>query len=115
MKENNIALSPGEYDRVKRLLARAPNDLELKIIAALWSERCSYKSTKAYLSTLPTRDRHLSVGRTEHNGIIELDPSLSLIISLDACAYEAKLSQYAQSALRREHSALGGQTIHIIE
>ena len=81
MKENNIALSPWEYDRVKRLLARVPNDLELSVISALWSERCSYKSTKAYLSTLPTIANHLAVGPTERGGLIDLDDTMALAIN----------------------------------
>lgn len=115
MKEKNIALSPWEYDRVKRLLARVPNDLELEIITALWSERCSYKSTKAYLSTLPTIASHLAVGPTERNALIHLDDTMALAINIDSSPHEAHLSEQVRSRLIREHSAMGGQTLAVIE
>ena len=115
MKENYGALSPWEYDRVTRLLARIPNDLELKIITALWSEQCSYKSTKAYLSTLPTRAHNLAVGPAERCGIFDLDDSTALIISLDAGALKTQSREYIQARLLREHSALGADTIALVE
>jgi len=115
MKENNIALTPWEYDRVKRLLARVPNDLELSVIAALWSERCSYKSTKAYLSTLPTIANHLAVGPTEPVSLIDLDHTMGLAISIDASPHEAHLREHVRAKLMREHSTMGAHTLSVVE
>lgn len=115
MKENYSALSPWEYDRVTRLLARVPNDLELQIITALWSERCSYKSTKAYLSTLPVRAHHLPVGPAERSKIIELDDSHALIINLAASAPKPRDRAHVRAGLMREHSAMGADTIAFVE
>ena len=115
MKENKSALSPWEYDRVKRLLARVPNDLELRIITALWSEQCSYKSTKAYLSTLPTSAHLLAVGPAQRCEIVELDDLNALIINVDASDHEAHMCEQVRAGLMREHSAMGGDTIALIE
>ena len=45
-----------EYDKIKKLLSREPNILELGIFSAMWNEHCSYKSSKKHLKTLPTKN-----------------------------------------------------------
>lgn len=47
-------LSPDEYVRIQELLKRDPNLVELGIFSAMWSEHCSYKSSRPHLKTLPT-------------------------------------------------------------
>ncbi|MEE8348608.1 MAG: phosphoribosylformylglycinamidine synthase II, partial [Acidobacteriota bacterium] len=47
-------LTPEEYDRIKRTLGRAPNLTELGIFSVMWSEHCSYKSSRKHLKKLPT-------------------------------------------------------------
>ncbi|MCG8361498.1 MAG: hypothetical protein MI920_38565, partial [Kiloniellales bacterium] len=47
-------LTPEEYDRVLQIMGREPNLLELGIFSVMWSEHCSYKSSKKWLKTLPT-------------------------------------------------------------
>ena len=47
-------LTPEEYARVTTILGRAPNFTELGIFSVMWSEHCSYKSSRVYLATLPT-------------------------------------------------------------
>jgi phosphoribosylformylglycinamidine synthase len=48
-------LSPAEYERVLAIMGRAPNITELGIFSVMWSEHCSYKSSKKWLKTLPTQ------------------------------------------------------------
>ena len=48
-------LSPDEYARIKTLLGRSPNMVELGVFSVMWSEHCSYKSTRAHLRKLPTK------------------------------------------------------------
>ena len=48
-------LKPEEYDKIKKLLKRSPNFLELGIFSAMWNEHCSYKSSRIHLKTLPTK------------------------------------------------------------
>ena len=48
-------LTPDEFARVKKILGRDPNITELGIFSVMWSEHCSYKSSKVHLKRLPTR------------------------------------------------------------
>ena len=55
-------LSPGEFDRIKGILGREPNYTELGVFSVMWSEHCSYKSSRLHLKKLPTRSDRVLVG-----------------------------------------------------
>jgi phosphoribosylformylglycinamidine synthase subunit PurL len=65
-------LTGEEYDRLVELLGRQPNRTELGITGALWSEHCSYKSSKIYLREFPTTGRHVVQGPGENAGIVDI-------------------------------------------
>lgn len=77
-------LSADEYDRLKRLLGRGPNKLELGIIGALWSEHCSYKSSRAHLSKLPTKGPRVLVGPGENAGIVDIGDGLAVVFKIES-------------------------------
>ncbi|MGH2719866.1 MAG: hypothetical protein ACRDJU_15005, partial [Actinomycetota bacterium] len=54
-----LGLTNGEYDRIVSILGRAPNRAELAMYSVMWSEHCSYKSSRIYLRTLPTEGSHV--------------------------------------------------------
>src|SRR6266568_4143116 len=65
-------LTPEEYERIREILGREPNYTELGIFSVMWSEHCSYKSTRPLLQTFPTRSQKVLVGAGEENaGIID--------------------------------------------
>ena len=70
--KENVGLDQSEYERLRRLIGRTPNKVELAIVGALWSEHCSYKSTRAHLSNLPTTGPHVVVGPGENAGAIDV-------------------------------------------
>ena len=57
-----FGLTDGEYDKALELMEREPNMCELGIISVMWSEHCSYKSTRRWLSTLPTEGDQVICG-----------------------------------------------------
>ncbi|MEM8994321.1 MAG: phosphoribosylformylglycinamidine synthase subunit PurL [Acidobacteriota bacterium] len=65
-------LTGEEFGRLVDLLGRQPSFTELGITSALWSEHCSYKSSKVYLSTLPTDGDHVVQGPGENAGVVEI-------------------------------------------
>jgi phosphoribosylformylglycinamidine synthase II len=65
-------LSPEEYQRVLRALGREPNLTELGIFSVMWSEHCSYKSSRAHLRKLPTRAPWVICGPGENAGVIDI-------------------------------------------
>ena len=65
-------LKPDEYDRVVQLLGREPNLTELGIFSVMWSEHCSYKSSRVYLKTLPTEGPRVLQGPGENAGAVDI-------------------------------------------
>src|SRR3989449_7938066 len=63
-------LTPEEYARVQKILGRDPNITELGIFSVMWSEHCSYKSSKAHLKRLPTRGPQVVQGPGENAGVV---------------------------------------------
>lgn len=70
LREQNISLKPNELTRIAELLGRNPTVVELHIFNTMWSEHCSYKSSKPLLKTLPTKAPHVVLGPGEDAGII---------------------------------------------
>ena len=65
-------LAPDEYDRILRALGRAPNLVELGIFSVMWSEHCSYKSSRVHLKKLPTQAPWVICGPGENAGVIDI-------------------------------------------
>jgi phosphoribosylformylglycinamidine synthase subunit PurL len=66
-------LTPGEYEKIKQLLGgREPTLTELGIFSVMWSEHCSYKSSRVHLKRLPTRSKLVLQGPGENAGIIDV-------------------------------------------
>ncbi|MBV9037468.1 MAG: hypothetical protein JO182_23465, partial [Acidobacteriaceae bacterium] len=64
-------LTSSEYDRIVHLLGREPSITELGIFSVMWSEHCSYKSTRVHLKKLPTESKYVLQGPGENAGIID--------------------------------------------
>ncbi len=67
-------LSPEEYERVLGALGREPNLVELGIFSVMWSEHCSYKSSRIHLKKLPTEGPQVICGPGENAGVIDIGP-----------------------------------------
>jgi phosphoribosylformylglycinamidine synthase II len=71
------ALTPSELDKVRSILKREPTETELGIFDVMWSEHCSYKSSRLHLKKLPTKGPRVLVGPGENAGIIDIGTSES--------------------------------------
>ena len=84
----DLALAHGltreEYDRIIRLLGRDPTYAELGLFSALWSEHCSYKSSRVFLRRLPTRAPHVLQGPGENAGVVDLGGGLALAMKIES-------------------------------
>src|SRR5690242_3380647 len=65
-------ITPDEYDKIVHLMGRKPNLTELGIFSVMWSEHCSYKSSRVHLKKLPTRSARVVQGPGENAGIIDI-------------------------------------------
>ncbi|MDB4873309.1 MAG: phosphoribosylformylglycinamidine synthase, partial [Gemmatimonadales bacterium] len=68
-----LGLTDDEYARIVEILGRKPNHAELAMYSVMWSEHCSYKSSKIYLRTLPSEGPQVLIGPGEGAGIVEVD------------------------------------------
>jgi phosphoribosylformylglycinamidine synthase II len=77
-------LSAEEYERVKQILGREPNITELGIFSVMWSEHCSYKSSKVHLKRLPTRGQLVVQGPGENAGVVDIGDGLVAAFKIES-------------------------------
>src|SRR6266568_3180277 len=77
-------LTAEEYARVKQILGREPNITELGIFSVMWSEHCSYKSSKVHLKCLPTRGRLVVQGPGENAGVVDIGDGLVAAFKIES-------------------------------
>jgi len=77
-------LTAEEYARVKKILGRDPNITELGIFSVMWSEHCSYKSSKVHLKRLPTRGKLVVQGPGENAGVVDVGDGLVAAFKIES-------------------------------
>ena len=77
-------LTAEEYARVKQILGREPNITELGIFSVMWSEHCSYKSSKVHLKRLPTRGKLVVQGPGENAGVVDIGGGLVAAFKIES-------------------------------
>jgi phosphoribosylformylglycinamidine synthase II len=79
-----LGLSDEEFNSICRHLGRDPTYTELAMFSVMWSEHCSYKSSKVHLKTLPTDGPHILVGPGEGAGIVEVFPGVAVAWKIES-------------------------------
>jgi len=77
-------LTLDEYKRIVQLIGREPNEVELGIFGALWSEHCSYKSSKPFLKVFPTEAPWVIQGPGENAGVVEIDDKYAVAFKIES-------------------------------
>jgi len=77
-------LTVEEYARVKQILGREPNITELGIFSVMWSEHCSYKSSKVHLKRMPTRGKLVVQGPGENAGVVDIGDGLVAAFKIES-------------------------------
>ncbi len=77
-------LKPDEYERILKLIGRAPSYTELGIFSAMWNEHCSYKSSKKWLKTLPTKGPRVIQGPGENAGVVDFGDGQAIIFKMES-------------------------------
>ncbi len=91
-------LSATELSYLKRRLGRHPSDAELQIVAAEWSEHCSYKSSKKHILRMPTSGRNVIVGSGYDAGVIAIGDDLVLTIRIESHNHPSVIEPYGGAA-----------------
>ncbi|MDO7253845.1 phosphoribosylformylglycinamidine synthase subunit PurL [Helicobacter cappadocius] len=80
----NHKLDQNDYEQIKQILHREPNLLEIAIFSAMWSEHCSYKSSKKYLKGFPTTAPYVIVGPGENAGVIDIGDGYAAVFKIES-------------------------------
>jgi phosphoribosylformylglycinamidine synthase subunit PurL len=91
-------LSPEEYDRILRALGREPNLVELGIFSVMWSEHCSYKSSRFHLKKLPTEAPWVIQGPGENAGVIDIGDGDAAIFKMESHNHPSYIEPYQGAA-----------------
>ncbi len=91
-------LSADEYDLILEIMGRAPNLTELGIFSVMWSEHCSYKSSKKWLKTLPTTAPWVICGPGENAGVIDIGDGLAAIFKMESHNHPSYIEPYQGAA-----------------
>ncbi|HEX2793619.1 MAG TPA: phosphoribosylformylglycinamidine synthase subunit PurL [Croceicoccus sp.] len=91
-------LSPEEYERVLHALGREPNLVELGIFSVMWSEHCSYKSSRLHLKKLPTEAPWVICGPGENAGVIDIGDGQAAIFKMESHNHPSYIEPYQGAA-----------------
>ncbi len=91
-------LTPDEFERACRILGRAPNLTELGIFSVMWSEHCSYKSSKVWLRRLPTTGPRVICGPGENAGVVDIGDGEAAIFKIESHNHPSFIEPYQGAA-----------------
>jgi phosphoribosylformylglycinamidine synthase len=91
-------IKPDEYDRIVSFMGREPNLTELGIFSVMWSEHCSYKSSRVHLHTLPTEGPQVLQGPGENAGAIDIGDGLAAVFKIESHNHPSFIEPYQGAA-----------------
>jgi len=91
-------LSKEEYANILTILGREPNMLEIGIFSAMWSEHCSYKSSKKYLNGFPTKAPWVIQGPGENAGVIDVGDGMAAVFKMESHNHPSFIEPYQGAA-----------------
>lgn len=124
MSNLEIALSHGlkedEYRGIVEELGREPNFTEIGVFAAMWSEHCSYKSSKVHLKKLPTRGERVVQGPGENAGIIDIGDGICVAFKMESHNHPSFIEPYQGAAtgvggILRDIFTMGARPIALLD
>ncbi len=91
-------LSPDEYERILEILGREPNITELGIFSVMWSEHCSYKSSRVWLKNFPTTGPQVICGPGENAGIVDIGDGQAAVFKMESHNHPSYIEPYQGAA-----------------
>ncbi len=113
-------LTQAEYDKILRLLGREPTYTELGIFSVMWSEHCSYKSSRIHLRKLPTEGKHVLQGPGENAGIIDIGDGLAIAFKIESHNHPSFIEPFQGAAtgvggILRDIFTMGARPIAVLD
>jgi len=117
LEENN--LTEAEYGEIVKTLNREPNDVELGLYSAMWSEHCSYKSSKPLLTIFPTQAEWVLFGPGENAGAIDIGEGLALVMKIESHNHPSAVEPFHGAAtgiggVVRDILAMGARPVALL-
>ncbi len=91
-------ITPDEYQRIVKTLGREPNFTELGVFSVMWSEHCSYKSSRYYLKNLPTEGAYVLQGPGENAGVVDIGGGLAVAFKMESHNHPSFIEPYQGAA-----------------
>src|SRR6267154_3487777 len=115
-----LCLSGEEFERACAILGRTPNLTETGIIAAMWSEHCSYKSSKVWLRTLPTSGPRVICGPGENAGVVDIGDGDAVVFKIESHNHPSFIEPYQGAAtgvggILRDVFTMGARPIALLD
>jgi phosphoribosylformylglycinamidine synthase II len=112
-------LKPEEYKRIVLRLNREPNPVELGVFSVMWSEHCSYKSSKKHLGKFPTTGPRVICGPGENAGVIDIDDGQACIFKMESHNHPSYIEPYQGAAtgvggIMRDVFTMGARPIALL-
>ncbi len=115
-----LGLTDDEFEAVGKILGRSPNHLELALYAVMWSEHCSYKSSRMHLKRLPTEGPKVLVGPGENAGVIDAGDGIAIAIRIESHNHPSAIEPYQGAAtgvggILRDIFTMGARPLAIMD
>jgi phosphoribosylformylglycinamidine synthase II len=115
-----LGLTDDEFEAVAKILGRPPNHLELALYAVMWSEHCSYKSSRLHLKRLPTEGPKVLVGPGENAGVIDAGDGIAIAIRIESHNHPSAIEPYQGAAtgvggILRDIFTMGARPLAIMD
>lgn len=94
----NMGLRDDEYTRIKELLGREPNFVEVGIFAVMWSEHCSYKTSKPVLRRFPTKGKQVIQGPGENAGVVDIGDGQAVVFKIESHNHPSAVEPFQGAA-----------------
>jgi phosphoribosylformylglycinamidine synthase len=114
-----FGLKPEEYELIVRRLNREPNYVELGVFSVMWSEHCSYKSSRAHLAKFPTKGPRVIQGPGENAGVVDIGDGQAVIFKMESHNHPSFIEPYQGAAtgvggIMRDVFTMGARPIALL-
>ncbi|MDG2301096.1 MAG: phosphoribosylformylglycinamidine synthase subunit PurL [Acidimicrobiales bacterium] len=116
----SLGLTDDELAKIIEILGRDPNHLELAMYSVMWSEHCSYKSSRIHLKRLPTEGKNVLVGPGENAGVIDVGDGIAIALRIESHNHPSYIEPYQGAAtgvggIIRDIFTMGARPIAIMD
>lgn len=116
----DMGLKDDEYEKIVQLMGREPNFLEVGVFSVMWSEHCSYKTSKPILKKFPTEGPQVLQGPGENAGIVDIGDNLAVVFKMESHNHPSAIEPYQGAAtgvggILRDVFTMGARPVAVLD